>query len=73
MKYAKRSTQHIFVGDNDCSLNLQVAIINQAVADWRTGSKRQRTAIEKFLLSEWGQLLSNDMGEIIIEKLKNGE
>lgn len=73
MKYAKRSTQHVFVGDNDVFLNLRIAIINQAVADWRTGSKRQRIAIEKFLLSEWGQLLSNDMGEIIIEKLRKGE
>lgn len=73
MKYAKRSTMHIFVDDSDVFLNLRIAIINQAVADWRTGSKRQRIAIERFLLSEWGQLLSNDTGEIIIEKLRKEE
>jgi hypothetical protein len=72
MKYAKRSTHHIFVGDNDCYLNLQIAIINQAMADWRSGDRRQKAKIEKFLLSDWGQALSNDMGEIIIEKLRKG-
>lgn len=71
MHYKKSSA--IVYSEDDPILNLRIGIINQAIDDWRRGNKKEKEIIEKWLLSEWGQFLSDDMGEIIIEKLRNGE
>jgi hypothetical protein len=51
---------------------LTIAIIQQAAKDYRSALKRknkkQVAALEKWLMGDWAQLLSNDMGEIIIKK-----
>lgn len=52
---------------------LRTAILNQAVVDYRQGNSSKKDYLEKWFLSEWGQLLSGDMGEVIVEKLKKGE
>ena len=53
---------------------LMVAIVQQAVKDYRyalkRNNKKQMARLEKWLLSDWAQLLSNDMGEIIIKKCR---
>lgn len=54
-------------------LALRAAILNQAAIDYREGNKKQKEVLEKWFLSEWGQFLSNDMGEIILERLQKGE
>ncbi len=54
-------------------LALRSAILNQAAIDYREGGRRTRENLEKWFLSEWGQFLSNDMGEIILERLQKGE
>ena len=54
-------------------LALRSAILNQAAIDYREGNKKQKEVLEKWFLSEWGQFLSNDMGEIILERLQKGE
>lgn len=58
---------------DDAFLNLRIAIINQAVSDWRYGNKEKKQSLEKWFLSDWGQFISGDMGEIIIEKLRKGK
>lgn len=54
--------------------HLTIAIIQQAAKDYRSALKRknkkQIAALEKWLMSDWAQLLSNDMGEIIIKKCR---
>jgi hypothetical protein len=54
-------------------LGLRAAILSQASADYRDGNQYEKQLLEEWFLSEWGQFLSNDMGEIIIERLKKGE
>lgn len=53
---------------------LMIAILQQAAKDYRTALKRknkkQIAYLEKWFMGDWAQLLSNDMGEIIIEKCK---
>ena len=53
---------------------LMVAIVQQAVKDYRfalkKNNKKQMTRLEKWFLGDWAQLLSNDMGEIIIQKCR---
>lgn len=71
-RYTKKSSSDLFFEDEPL-LNLRTAIINQAVYDWHKGTEKQRATLEKWFLSEWGQFISGDMGEIIIEKLRKGE
>ena len=56
---------------------LRTEILKVAVDDYKTAirkSKRlgekctQEQALENFFLGEWGQLLSNDHGEYIVER-----
>ena len=54
------------------AISLQTAILQQAVSDWKYGDKQTKEDLESWFLSEWGQFISNDMGEIIIENLKKG-
>ena len=53
---------------------LMFAILQQAAKDYRTalkrGNKKQMARLEKWFLGDWAQLLSNDMGEIIIKKCR---
>lgn len=53
---------------------LTVAIVQQAVKDYRYALKRknkkQAARLEKWFMDDWAQLLSNDMGEIIIKKCR---
>ena len=53
---------------------LMIAILQQAAKDYRTALKRknkkQAARLEKWFMSDWAQLLSNDMGEIIIKKCR---
>ena len=55
-------------------INLQAAIIEQAVADYRTALKYDKRGearrIERFFRSEWGQALSRDNGEAIIKRVR---
>ena len=67
-----RPTENDFFEDNGV-IALRTAILNQAALDYRNGNDKQRTVLEDWFLSEWGQFLSNDMGEVIIERLKRGE
>lgn len=54
-------------------LALRSAILNQAAIDYRQGSKKEKALLETWFLSDWGQFISGDMGEIILERLKKGE
>ena len=51
---------------------LMIAILQQAAKDYRTAlkkkNKKQIARLEKWFVGDWAQLLSNDMGEIIIKK-----
>ena len=53
---------------------LQVHILYQAIKDYRNALKKKKPAqiaeLEKFFRSPYGQLLSGDKGEYIIEKVK---
>lgn len=53
---------------------LRCAIVLRAVTDYRNALKYGKTyeveSLEKWFLSEWGQLLSHDNGAYIIEKVK---
>lgn len=63
--------------------DLATAVLWQGVNDYRAAikklhsedpeaveiGKRSIAMLEKFFLSEWGELLSNDMGAVIIERL----
>ena len=53
---------------------LMIAIVQQAAKDYRTALKRQNkkqvVRLEKWFVGDWAQLLSNDMGEIIIKKCR---
>lgn len=58
-------------------LRLQTGIIKQAVDDLRAairaGEDSKADALEKWFLSEWGQLLSFGTGQYIVEKVKKEE
>ena len=70
-RYVKKSSADLFF-EGEPLLNLRTAIINQAVYDWHKGNKQQKESLEKWFLSDWGQFISGDMGEIIVEKLRKG-
>jgi hypothetical protein len=68
--YKESVSRNIY--DADPVLNLRIAIVNQACLDWRNGSEQDRHYLERWFLSDWGQYLSGDKGEVIIENLKKG-
>lgn len=53
---------------------LAIAILKQSVADYKNALKKnykQRISyFERWFLGDWAQLLSGDMGEIIIDLCK---
>lgn len=58
---------------------LRTAVVQLAVDDYRKALKKsqkigevcaEQTKLEKWFLSQWGQLLSGDNGELIIEKCR---
>ena len=53
---------------------IRVAILRQAVSDYKAAVRkleyRQMARLEHFFLSDWGQLLSYDHGEYIIDHCK---
>ncbi len=71
-KNGTKPPQIMINATDDGFLALRIGIINQACNDWRNGSRQYRATIEKFLLSDWGQFISGDMGEAIIKNLKEG-
>ena len=54
--------------------DLRIAIVSRAIRDYKTalayGKERAIYRLEKFFLSEWGQFLSGNYGEYIIERCK---
>lgn len=51
--------------------NLRVAIIEMAIADYcRPRYSQFRESLEKFFLSDWGQLLSGNLGDYIVKNIK---
>ena len=50
---------------------LAIAIIKQAVIDYRKGVEESRKSIERFFRSEWFYTLTDVDGEILIKKLHN--
>lgn len=52
---------------------LAIAIVTQAAQDYRREMKRYGTSpdIEKFFLSDWGNLLCFGKADLVFEKLKN--
>lgn len=58
---------------DEMAINLQTAILQQAVTDWKYGNKQTKEDLERWFLSDWGQFLSGDKGEFIIENLKKGQ
>jgi hypothetical protein len=67
----------------DPEIGLAAAILRVAAIDYEKALRRQMEEqesleinkavrrLEKFFLSDWGQLLSDSHGEIIIEKCRN--
>ena len=59
---------------NDNYELLRIAILSQAVKDYRKALRKKDEAkinyFERWFLSDWGQYLSEDIGEAIIEKCK---
>lgn len=51
---------------------LQIAILQQAIKDYKTALKKNsyysKRSLERWFLSDWGEMLSNNNGELIIEK-----
>lgn len=70
--YTKKTSRDLFFEDEPL-LNLRIAIVNQAVDDWKKGNKDTRASLERWFLSDYGQFISGDMGEIIVEKLRKGK
>jgi hypothetical protein len=58
---------------DEMAISLQTAILQQAVTDWKYGGKQTKEDLERWFLSVWGQFLSGDKGEYIIETLKKGK
>lgn len=70
---------------NDGYIELVIAIINQATKDYKSALRREKKKqkekqkkknqkalrdCESFFLSEWGQLLTHENGELIIQRCK---
>lgn len=59
---------------NEGYLHLRDAILAQAAKDWRDAMVKDEPAraakIERFFLSEYGQLLSGNRGQYIVYRLK---
>lgn len=53
---------------------LCAAILQQAVKDYQTALRKKDTGkaayLEQWFMSDWAQLLSGDMGEIIIKECR---
>ena len=53
---------------------LQIAIVRRAIGDYILALKKnnpaEKSKLERFFLSEWGQSLSGNRGEVIIERCK---
>ncbi len=53
---------------------IRAAILKQAVKDYKSALKRnqphKKAELERFFRSDWGQLLSSNHGEYIIENCK---
>ena len=49
---------------------LAQAIVELAANDYRELRRNERENIERFFLSEYGDLLCHGLGEVILEKLK---
>lgn len=53
---------------------LRVAILRQAIKDYKRALKQKNAGqikrLERFFLSEWGELLSNNNGDVIIKNCK---
>lgn len=69
-KYNGHNLRYTYYEDCDGLLNLRMAIINQAIIDYRQGNKEQKALLEEWFLSDYGQFISGDMGEVIVEKLR---
>ena len=52
---------------------LAVAIIKQAVIDYRKGDEETRKSIERFFRSEWFYTLTDVDGEMLIKRLRREE
>ena len=54
--------------------NLAYGILQQAVKDYlsalKTNNKSKIEYFEKWFVGDWAQLLSDDMGEVIIERCR---
>ena len=59
---------------NEAYDNLRIGILAQAAKDWRDAKAKNYPAkaakIERFFLSDYGQLLSEGRGQYIIDRLK---
>lgn len=69
-KYNGHNLRYTYYEDCDGLLNLRMAIINQAIIDYRQGNREQKASLEEWFLSDYGQFISGDMGEVIVEKLR---
>lgn len=69
-RYNSHKLSNTYYEECDGFLNLRMAIINQAIIDYRQGNNQQRETLEKWFLSDYGQFISGDMGEVIVEKLR---
>ena len=52
---------------------LAIAIIKQAVIDYRKGDEEIRKSIERFFRSEWFYTLTDVDGEMLIKRLRREE
>lgn len=54
--------------------NIKNGILKQAVDDYKRaltrGEKAEAKALERWFTSDWGEMLSNGNGELIIEKVR---
>lgn len=59
---------------HDSGVDLQAAIIKQAIYDYKRavtdGNKYQAKSLEKWFTSEWGQMVCAGNGVYILEKAK---
>lgn len=63
----------------ECYERLRIAIVSAAVQDYKAAIRKSKkdgrkcekeVALERFFLSGWGQFLSGDNGQLIIEKCR---
>lgn len=54
--------------------NVRAAILRQAVSDYKAALRKRNggaiNALERFFMSEWGQMLSGGRGSYIIERCR---